>query len=356
MINKKSLIKIKRVDFSDPQGGKCICDRKAAHITGHIKRYVNEGNNVVTADDFRKAVATMSNVKVVVCLPPDSKSDSLKCPKMESISCLNNFLYDNNSMTVWRQYDIGKGQRYPFKDIGINANTCIPAITTLSVSDLKVKQLKQKPLQHVQEGESQQIQPDKNPTLQVENASNLFSCPEDGCICTFINFGNMLRHLDIGNHTFSEQNVNLKDRVRIMYSELIETKSLQKDHVVPDEPVIETSHLLNKGWGPKGKREVKRFSVEQKDFLVQKFNQGEVTGHKYEPEEVGNEMRTAKNKDGKRIFKCCDFLTPTQIASYFSRLALKKRQNANTTFQEEDLQAEEVTNEICNACDCVALQ
>ncbi|CAC5394513.1 unnamed protein product [Mytilus coruscus] len=73
MINKQSLIRIKRVDFSDPQGGKCICDRKAAHIKGHIKRYVNEGNNVVTADHFRKAVATMSNVKVVVCLPPDSK-------------------------------------------------------------------------------------------------------------------------------------------------------------------------------------------------------------------------------------------------------------------------------------------
>ncbi|CAC5392922.1 unnamed protein product [Mytilus coruscus] len=42
MINKKSLIKIKRVDFSDPQGGECICDRKAAHIKGHIKRNVND--------------------------------------------------------------------------------------------------------------------------------------------------------------------------------------------------------------------------------------------------------------------------------------------------------------------------
>lgn len=109
-----------------------------------------------------------------------------------------------------------------------------------------------------------------------------------------------------------------------MYSELIEAKSLQKDPVVPDEPTSETSHLLKKGWGLKGKREVKRFSVEQKDYLLKKFNQGEVTGHKCEPEEVANEMRTARNKDGKRRFKCCDFLIPTQIASYFSRLALKK--------------------------------
>lgn len=66
-------------------------------------------------------------------------------------------------MTVWRQYDIGKGQKYSFKDIGLNANTCVPAITTLSMSDLQVKQLKQKPLQHVQEGESQQAQQDVIP-------------------------------------------------------------------------------------------------------------------------------------------------------------------------------------------------
>ena len=38
-----------RNDFSDPQGGKGVCDRKAATIKGDVGRYVNEGNNVINA-------------------------------------------------------------------------------------------------------------------------------------------------------------------------------------------------------------------------------------------------------------------------------------------------------------------
>ncbi|VDI14173.1 Hypothetical predicted protein [Mytilus galloprovincialis] len=49
-------IKVNRMDFSDPQGGKSICDRKAAHVKACIRRYVNEGNNVITAIEFKSAV------------------------------------------------------------------------------------------------------------------------------------------------------------------------------------------------------------------------------------------------------------------------------------------------------------
>ena len=39
-------ITVARVDFSDPQGGKWVCDRKAATIKAHVRRYVNEGHDV----------------------------------------------------------------------------------------------------------------------------------------------------------------------------------------------------------------------------------------------------------------------------------------------------------------------
>ena len=42
-------IHVKRVDFSDPQGGKGPCDRKAATIKAHVRRYINEGHDVLTA-------------------------------------------------------------------------------------------------------------------------------------------------------------------------------------------------------------------------------------------------------------------------------------------------------------------
>ena len=49
-------IKVKRVDFSDPQGGKGPCDRKAATIKAHVRRFVDEGHDVLTATDLRDAI------------------------------------------------------------------------------------------------------------------------------------------------------------------------------------------------------------------------------------------------------------------------------------------------------------
>lgn len=54
LMEESTGIKVCRVDFSDPQGGKGLCDRKAATIKAHVLRYVNEGNDVITATDFKK--------------------------------------------------------------------------------------------------------------------------------------------------------------------------------------------------------------------------------------------------------------------------------------------------------------
>ena len=41
-------IKVERVNFSDPQGGKGPYDRRAATIKAHVLRYINEGHDAVT--------------------------------------------------------------------------------------------------------------------------------------------------------------------------------------------------------------------------------------------------------------------------------------------------------------------
>ena len=42
-------VAVVRNDFSDAQGGKGVCDHKAATIKGGVVRYVNEGNDVINA-------------------------------------------------------------------------------------------------------------------------------------------------------------------------------------------------------------------------------------------------------------------------------------------------------------------
>ncbi|KAL9969601.1 hypothetical protein ACROYT_G021834 [Oculina patagonica] len=52
-----------RYDFSDPQAGKDICDRKTAPMKAHIRRWVNEKHDVTTADDMKQALESHGGLK-----------------------------------------------------------------------------------------------------------------------------------------------------------------------------------------------------------------------------------------------------------------------------------------------------
>ena len=61
------------IDFSDPQGGKGPCDRKAAQIKTHVKQYINQGHSVTTPADLKKATESeegIAGVQVTVVPVP----------------------------------------------------------------------------------------------------------------------------------------------------------------------------------------------------------------------------------------------------------------------------------------------
>ena len=62
-MSRKTGLKISRYDFSDPQSGKDACDRKMAHMKAHIRRFVNENNNVTTASEMKKALESHGGVR-----------------------------------------------------------------------------------------------------------------------------------------------------------------------------------------------------------------------------------------------------------------------------------------------------
>ena len=53
---------IQRLDFSNPQGGKGSCDRKAATIKSHMRLHLNAGNDVATGDEMMKAIKSSGGV------------------------------------------------------------------------------------------------------------------------------------------------------------------------------------------------------------------------------------------------------------------------------------------------------
>lgn len=121
---RETEINIQRVDFSDPQGGKGPCDRKAATIKAHIRRFINEGHDVLNAKDLKDAILSHGGLKGVrVCVVETASSlQVLKPVVWKGISTLNNFLYQADSCTVWKAYDVGSGKSVKWSELKCKYN------------------------------------------------------------------------------------------------------------------------------------------------------------------------------------------------------------------------------------------
>ena len=59
-----------------------------------------------------------------------------------------------------------------------------------------------------------------------------------------------------------------------------------------------------------------------KDYLTAKYDLGEKTGNKCDPKKVAEDMRHAKLQNGERRFSRDDWLSKSQIRSFFPGLQL----------------------------------
>ena len=65
-----------RYDLSEPKAGQDICDRKIALMKAHIKHWVNEGHDIVTAEDMKAALESHDGIKG--CRAPVVEVDTTK--------------------------------------------------------------------------------------------------------------------------------------------------------------------------------------------------------------------------------------------------------------------------------------
>ena len=116
-VAEKNDIKLERVDFSDPQGGKGSCDRKAATIKSHMRVHVNSGHDIETASQMMVAIEScggMEGVRVTVSGPPPPAK--ITPVKWKGVSFINNIAYSEEGMRVWRAYAVGSGKFVPWNN------------------------------------------------------------------------------------------------------------------------------------------------------------------------------------------------------------------------------------------------
>ena len=108
-IQLSSGVSVLAVDFSDPQGGKGPADCMSATCKNHIRRYINEGHDVTTAEQMKEAILSHGGVEGVRVVVVDvAIQETPKKSKITGINKLNNFEY-REGVLARRAYGIGTG-------------------------------------------------------------------------------------------------------------------------------------------------------------------------------------------------------------------------------------------------------
>ena len=101
-IAKRTGMIVARYDFSEPQSCKDIWDRKIAPMKTHIRRFVNENHDVVSAEDMKVALESQGGLKGcrAAVVEVNSSNDLFEGNKIPDISLHYNFQYETSGIRV----------------------------------------------------------------------------------------------------------------------------------------------------------------------------------------------------------------------------------------------------------------
>ncbi|KAK3735997.1 hypothetical protein QZH41_018257 [Actinostola sp. cb2023] len=330
-MGSKTGINVSHVDFSDPQGGKGSCDRKAAAIKAHVRRFINEGHDVDNSRDFHDAILSVGGAYLAYLLAVTLVDASNLCDdpvKWEGVSLLNNFLYSGSAVTVWRAYDVGNGKKVEeeLSPARVSRSGSFSQIfsegTFMEVSQRRSsKQRQRAPAQPPTDSDS-------DSDASESGLDRLFQCPNEGCIKVYQRHSGLENHLSYGKCELHEERHTLLDKAKSLYHEKLMEGATAGASLPPNTVDAQASYDVQptQGWALKFTRKATRFNDSQKKYLNEKFGIGQQTGHKLDPANVARDMRFAKGTSGAKHFSLKEFLTAQQIQSYFSRKAAKPQQ------------------------------
>ena len=165
--------------------------------------------------------------------------------KIEGISQLSNVEYKEEGLLVWRAYGIGDGKLIPTDKLHCPSPSDLPTLTGVTRSYSSA-------FTSVKERRIKASVRDPDPPMSIEEEDSnaaIFSCPEEGCVKTFVKYSSMQWQLDCRKHQRALERYTLLDRAAVEYAQKLE----QQCEAVPEldavaEPAIFSGHVT-KGLG-----------------------------------------------------------------------------------------------------------
>lgn len=322
-IGKRIGVSVHRYDYSEPQQGKDVCDRIICPLKSSLRRYCNEGNDILEALQMHAALqehpvkGTLASVNKI-----NNSVKQLEVNKLKNFSAFHNFKYDSSDIIAWKAYGIGKGKTISKKSIYVShqERTDMEVVQSFCGLNQISRSVKKKATKD-------------SPNIPKEY---LFECKEPGCNFVFESLEQVELHMEVGEHSRFVNKESVYDTLRREWAAKFTT--INEDSITGEISRQSTATIstpksanLSMGWAlAKPRTGWVRFSPKVKEYLVIKFDCGERTGTKANPEKVALDMRQANDKDGKRLFTREEWLNNSQIKGFFSRLA-KLRRKAGVT-------------------------
>jgi hypothetical protein len=263
--------------------------------------------------------------------------------KIDGFGKLHNIQFEEKGIRVWKAYGIGCGKEIPFEELVSQSqgSTCLEVVNDFFVpEDTRAYKCKE-PLPESSDDDSD---------LELD----IFECSEPGCMKSFQNFSELESHLDIGDHSVKdEQKETLYDKLRRDWVERFTTAvSITQDeactssNVTNENESSSPNNAVQIGWAlSKPRSGSSRFSDKVRSYLTARFDIGELTGHRADPQKVSTDMRNARDEQNNRLFTREECLTKMQIQGFFSRLAANRRKKQGSSLTEIDLENKEVLRE-----------
>ncbi len=340
-ISKLTGVNIKRLDFSEAQDGKDLCDRRTAPVKIHVTRFCHAGNDVINADQLCEAIHSFNGVKgscasVVNTMPIDGNKPEGE--EWKGINSWNNFEFRGYQLRYWKQYNIGKGKQIRVKrqtnkyDLQIIRD--FPKFN-FECGNVRVQGRSVNAAENEEADATPGPSTDRDTREDQNENGNVWHCLEPGCSKVYANQANRERHMLKGNHNNYDNRDCFNDKIRklwVQQNEVVRTEQTVEVNTTDQNQELEDSNLTKKGWAIRKNRTPHRKSNEVVEYLTNLFQNGEITKIKADPVRVSQAMRT--------MFPSEEWLTSRQIASFFSRLAAKKALGQSDS-DDEDIEAVE---------------
>ncbi|KAK3754682.1 hypothetical protein QZH41_015381, partial [Actinostola sp. cb2023] len=317
-VSKRTRVTIGRLDHSEPQHGKDICDRILCPMKAAIRNFSNEGHDIVNARDMHTALdeRPVKGTTAAVCSVNEA-GKTIEFKKIEGFSKYHNFSFEKDGVRVWRCYGIGTGKLVPYKRLILKPQGPTGMIVEEPFFDMRQSRVFNL----------------GNPKADHDKRQPLFSCTQPGCTESFVKFSDLELHLDVGEH--SPRSTSMYDKIRKDWANRCLTVHMDSSTPATCKETVDTSAEIaaepkvSEGWAlHKGRGGATQFSQAVKVYLTAKFNLGERTGRKCNPGQVVKDMRKARTVNNERMFTREECLTKTQVQGFFSRMANTRKKSA----------------------------